>query len=587
MAPQITLVYNKSNTYGLSQDAKVLDSFLGRGLATKIRHADPLEPPILSDLTIHLEVPSYVWMPWSRLNAIVINPEWWEDAWNPYLRRFDALFFKCNADRQSFLKEHLPWISDSLKTFVLPWTTLQKPKLQTAKPQALWLLGASQNKRQAALKILPLWKDSWPALHVYTTTPLTLSSPVSNNVTVSIEDVSEEERVALQGKHAFALICSQAEALGMAAMESLAAGAFLIGNALPTYKEAFEGNPHVVLTTATLEPLKAGFRDTFESPTFVEELEAALEKAMKVWKEEAGWREAQQQTAFKRRDAFEQGVVNACRDLLAGDDFLLAKKQMRTLPPIVADSDLPKISVVTLLYNRRAFVDLAMHNLLITDYPKDKIEWVVIEDSDNTDEQASDKIIRFGREAAPLSVSYIPLQKKTPIGKKRNMAIQRAQHDIVVMMDDDDHYPPSSFRRRVSWLLRHPWQPKATVATTIACYDLLQGTSAVNTPPWSLGLKDRVSEATLCFYKSWWEAGKFADTANMSEGEGLIAGRELDVLELAPQQLIVAMSHGKNSSSRRIPPGPSGKPSCFWGFPKEFLVFLHKLAGVSVEALTS
>ncbi len=228
-----------------------------------------------------------------------------------------------------------------------------------------------------------------------------------------------------------------------------------------------------------------------------------------------------------------------------------------------------------------------MHNLLITDYPKDKIEWVVIEDSDNTDEQASDKIIRFGREAAPLSVSYIPLQKKTPIGKKRNMAIQRAQHDIVVMMDDDDHYPPSSFRRRVSWLLRHPWQPKATVATTIACYDLLQGTSAVNTPPWSLGLKDRVSEATLCFYKSWWEAGKFADTANMSEGEGLIAGRELDVLELAPQQLIVAMSHGKNSSSRRIPPGPSGKPSCFWGFPKEFLVFLHKLAGVSVEALTS
>lgn len=587
MAPQITLVYNKSNTYGLQQDAKVLDSFLGRGLATKIRHADPLEPPVLSDLTLHLEVPSYVWMPWSRLNAIVINPEWWEDAWNPYLRRFDALFFKCNADRQAFLKDRTTWIPESLKTFVLPWTTLLKPKLQTAKPHALWLLGASQNKRQAAVKILPLWKESWPPLHVYTTTPLTLSSPPASNVTINVEDVSEEERVALQGKAAFALIFSQAEALGMAAMESLAAGAFLIGNGLPTYQEAFEGNPHVVLTTATLKPLKAGVHDTFESSTFEQELEDALKVAETTWKEEKGWREAQQGRALKRREAFENSLVAAVQELVTGDEFLMAKKSLRTLPPVVGDADLPKISVVTLLYNRRSFVDLAMHNLLITDYPKDKIEWVVIEDSDNTDEQASDKIIRFGREAAPMSVSYIPLQKKTAIGKKRNLAIEKAQHDIIVMMDDDDHYPPSSFRRRVSWLIRHPWQPKATVATTIACYDLMQGTSAVNTPPWSLGLKDRVSEATLCFYKSWWEAGKFADTANMSEGEGLVAGRELDVLELAPQQLIVAMSHGKNSSSRRIPPGPSGKPSCFWGFPKEFLLFLHKLAGVSVEALSS
>jgi hypothetical protein len=154
------------------------------------------------------------------------------------------------------------------------------------------------------------------------------------------------------------------------------------------------------------------------------------------------------------------------------------------------------------------------------------------------------------------------------------------------MMDDDDHYPVPSFRYRVAWLLKHPSQPKCTVATTIACYDLLKGTSAVNTPPFTLGLKERVSEATLTFYKSFWEQQQFP-SANMAEGDGFLQGREKDVLELQPQQIIVAMSHGTNSSSRRIPPGPSGQPSCFWGFPKEFLIFLHRLAGVEIEEDTS
>jgi hypothetical protein len=52
--------------------------------------------------------------------------------------------------------------------------------------------------------------------------------------------------------------------------------------------------------------------------------------------------------------------------------------------------------------------------------------------------------------------------------------------------------------------------------------------------------------------------------------------------EIPPQQIIVAFSHGKNVSSRRVPYGADVKPGCFWGFQKEFLVFIHGLAGVHV-----
>ena len=244
----------------------------------------------------------------------------------------------------------------------------------------------------------------------------------------------------------------------------------------------------------------------------------------------------------------------------------------------LSDEELPKISVVTLTYNRKKFLDLAFHNILITDYPKDKIEWVIVDDSDDPKEQASDKIIKFGRENGPLTMTYIPLAKRT-IGRKRNVGIFRAENPIILFMDDDDHYPASSFRRRVSFLLTHPWKPQAAVCTTIACYDLVNGISAVNTPPWNLGLSKRVSEATLTFYKSFWEARNFPKV-NMAEGDEFLEGRD-SVVEMPPQQIIVAMSHGSNSSNRRFP--TDGSPSCFWGFPKEFLTFLHGLVGVQVE----
>ena len=165
---------------------------------------------------------------------------------------------------------------------------------------------------------------------------------------------------------------------------------------------------------------------------------------------------------------------------------------------------------------------------------------------------------------------------------KRNLGVERASNEIVLMMDDDDHYPVTSFRRRVAWLTGHPWKPKAVAATTIACYDLVKGISAVNVPPFGIPLGQRISEATLAFYKSWWMERKFPTAVQVGEGEEFVVGRELDVIEVPPQQIIVAFSHGKNTSSRRIPSDAEVKPGCFWGFPKEFLIFIHGIAGVKI-----
>jgi hypothetical protein len=584
-------LYNKENKYGLLQDVKLLEATIKR-VTGKVRHADPLEHPVLSDLAVHFEVPYYGWMPWARRNVIVVNPEWWEAGWNSYLEHTDALIFKCPADRDNFMRA-LPEGCARPNDWVLPWTCLATPEVFAKQPRSadhtlLWLLGASVNKRLAASKVLPMWKEEYPPLTVYSVAPLDLSGvSLASNITLKVQDLSDATRQQIQAYHTGHLIFSAAEALGMAAHEGMAAGSYLIGNALLTYIDAFLMNQNIYLTPCKYEHLKAGRCDTFELLTS-DQLDFAVTQFRNT--DLVRCTAEQRVAAMRRREYFEEKAKEAFTTILANNP----QWEIKTLPPNLGSAaDCPPISIITLLHNRRKFVDLCFHNLMITDYPKDKIEWVVIEDSDDVNEQAGDKILKFAHTCSPMNVSYIPLDKKNvPIGAMRNRAITKAQHDIILFMDDDDHYPPTSFSRRVAWLMKHPWTSaaggarpvEAAVCTTIACYDLIHGTSSVNTPPWSLPLKQRISEATLTFKKSWWEKNKFPKV-NMAEGEGFLEGREHEVLELQPQQIIVAMTHGKNASSRRAP--PTGQPSCFWGFPKEFLIFLHGLAGVKIEEDTS
>ena len=254
-------------------------------------------------------------------------------------------------------------------------------------------------------------------------------------------------------------------------------------------------------------------------------------------------------------------------------------------PPVLTPDECPPISIITPTYNREKLIQIAFHNLLSTDYPHDKIEWIVIEDNESKNKMASEAIINFQIQVPKIKLKYIPIEGRMSIGEKRNHAIENSSNDIILFMDDDDHYPVTSFRRRVAWLTKGTKCGKVgfdiACCTTLALYDLKTGISAVNIPPYDISFSKRISEATLTFKKSAWVERKFPDVS-ISEGEEWISGREQSVIEIPPQQIIVAFSHGNNKSSRRIPPTDT-PPACFWGFPKEYLIFIHKLAGVEVE----
>ena len=567
--PRVVLLWNQSNTFGLSQDAALIEhalDILSRtriGFKYEVVRVDPLQPPSNADIVIHLEIPHPVWFPWAPTQIWMVNPEWCSPNWLPYTEKFSQVWLKeakdtefSNGSGPTNVK-HVPWAVRG------PLKPVKKEALGLR--QALWVLGASQNKHIAARALLPIWPTDFPITVTTGLEPSDLSGSelYPSSVTVKRGFLEAAELEELNQKSATHVAISAAEGFGFTAAQAEARSAAIVLNTLPVYEEYYGGKGYVSFLKTPVKKSEdgnhLGYIADFSGITTSD-----LKKALQAIPEG----EAEVRVSEKRLEVFIETVGQLLSDLQK------PQPPLKPQPPVLSRDDCPQISVLTLTYNRRNFIDLAFINIMTTDYPLAKIQWVIVEDSDDPMKSSSDKIKQF-EERSQCEITYVPMTKKRSIGYKRNRAVKAAKYDICVNMDDDDVYPSSSFRRRVAWLLH----TKAAVVgcTMIAMYDLHHGISAVNTPPWALPQAQRVSEASFCFRRDYAVGHPFPDI-QQSEGEGFVPA---DFVEIPPQQILVALNHGTNTSSRVI--AGRAQTGCFWGWDKEFIKWLHGLVGVQVE----
>lgn len=591
MAPtplDIVVVYNTTNTYGLAKDAENLAQGFAKvwsGLNQpihKVRIMDPREPPIKCDICIHLEVPYAVWFPWARCNVLMVNPEWYYENWNCYKDNFDYYIFKTPATLRKFVDAGMSREENSLLLHMLGSSTYVKeslPKSSNHDDGFVWFCGGSKNKIEAAKHILPLWKDSYGPLKVYVSEQGGLDiSSMKLSPMVSVEKKHLDEKSWMKALHFYPghIGISSTEGFGYSMEEASMVRAFKLLNTIDSYAHYYQNeNGCAFLETPCTTKNYANVVDW--SGCVIEDLQSQLDKALEAFRAcDLKALRNENEKAYKEgwKKNFETSLGALFKTLIS---YLQTKPALpKFMPPILNSADCPSISVVTLVYNRPKFIENAFLNLLSSDYPRDKIEWVVVDDSDAT-ESPCNKVIQFIDKFRPGSITYVPLDKKATIGEKRNIGVQRSANDIILMMDDDDVFPSTSFRRRVAWLL---YSKKTVVCTILPMYDLFKGTSVVSVPPYDLGLSQRISESTLTFYKSFWEEKKFPEKS-ISEGEEFLAGRESQVTEIPSFQIIVALQHDKNASARIVP--AEAKPGCAWGFEKPHIYFLHSLVGVGIE----
>ena len=104
----------------------------------------------------------------------------------------------------------------------------------------------------------------------------------------------------------------------------------------------------------------------------------------------------------------------------------------------------PFVSICTPTFNRRPFIPIIMKCIENQTYPRDKMEWIIIDDGTDKIEDLVSHL--------PY-VKYFKYDEKMTIGKKRNLSNEKSKGDIIVYMDDDDYYPADRVKHAVEKLL--------------------------------------------------------------------------------------------------------------------------------------
>lgn len=592
--------------WGLGVDARIVEQALremnagGHLRIESIDHFDPMSfvgsprKPRTVDVNIHLEVPCRAAWPWARANLVVVNPEWWpQSAWNwvtapPTAGGADLFLFKSAYARSLF-----PEV-EGKRARIMTWRA--GPELQTvlgsltttavaaAAKEFLYLVGASANKLAAAKIIAAAWKPSWPKLRIVGTEKvLELLRPhvaTPENIVLQTPFASEAERLAAQAAAPFHVVASVAEGYGFTFSEAVSLGAIPLWTGIPVYKELWEsvvGSIGCIPVTIGTE--STGYRDP--AATFsVADVEIAVNGLLALSGEEiARLRGALRHAAATRVREFRLGwrtVMGAVAHRLSAES-----RPFLAPPRPLAAAALPHVAVITLTRNRpRWFANMA-RNILLSDYPKTKLTWVVVDDGEAASGGRVDEAMaRFQSTNPTIQCRYISLVKQFAIGAKRNRGCEAAPAEatVFVMMDDDDHYPAGSIAARVAWLVAS--KAGCVYCSTLPMYDCKRYISAINVPPLDLGAEERVSEASLAFTREFWLACKFPAAVSVAEGEGFLSGRVGETVEIPPEGVIVSFLHGANATSRRVP--DSSEPNgCHYGFEDEFFAYISGLASTA------
>ena len=125
----------------------------------------------------------------------------------------------------------------------------------------------------------------------------------------------------------------------------------------------------------------------------------------------------------------------------------MGKKHKQNKPNKFNNDKYPFVSICTPTYNRRPFIASMIKCFEHQDYPKEKLEWIIIDDGTDKIEDLVSHIPQ---------VKYFKYDEKMPLGKKRNLMHSKCKGEIFVYMDDDDYYPPERISHSVSKLLSKP-----------------------------------------------------------------------------------------------------------------------------------
>jgi glycosyltransferase involved in cell wall biosynthesis len=201
---------------------------------------------------------------------------------------------------------------------------------------------------------------------------------------------------------------------------------------------------------------------------------------------------------------------------------------------------LPRVSICTPTYNRRPFIKALINNVFSQKYPKELIEWVIVDDG-------TDKI---GDLVSHIPfVNYISLNERMPLGKKRNFMHEQCKfkedNDIIVYMDDDDYYPPFRVSHSVDKLIHS----NALCAGSSELHIWFNSLNKMyKFGPYG---PNHATAGTFAFKRKLLKETSYEENAYIAEEKHFLKNYTVPFIQLDPLKTILVFSHEHNTFDKR------------------------------------
>ena len=199
-------------------------------------------------------------------------------------------------------------------------------------------------------------------------------------------------------------------------------------------------------------------------------------------------------------------------------------------------SEFPFISICTPTFNRRPFIPYLIKCFDHQLYPKDRIEWIIIDDGTDP--------IRDLVENIP-QVKYFYFEEKMLLGKKRNLMHEKCSGDFIIYMDDDDYYPPERISHAVETLQQNP---TFLIAGSSEMHIYFESKNTMyQCGPYA---PFHSTAATFAFKKELLLQTKYDDEKALAEENKFTKGYSIPLIQLNSLKSILVFSHKHNSLNK-------------------------------------
>lgn len=199
-------------------------------------------------------------------------------------------------------------------------------------------------------------------------------------------------------------------------------------------------------------------------------------------------------------------------------------------------SKYPFVSICTPTFNRRPFIPMAIKCFEHQIYPKDRMEWIIVDDGDDKIEDLVSHIPQ---------VRYVKYDEKMTLGKKRNITNEMAKGDIIVYMDDDDYYPPERVKHAVETLKGS----KALCAGSSSMFIYFKHINKMlQFGPYG---PNHSTAATFAFKRELLRQTRFDESSSVAEERKFLKDYKIPFVQLESNKTILVFSHDHNSFDKK------------------------------------